>query len=151
MGTPGAGELAQMTDLDISCHGSATCLDVTLDCMGPDCTRIEPIHSCTTWLLFARRCVQVGTPRLFFPRVAPRRSGPRRRSSRCGAVGSEPRTLPLRSSLGRVRGSRLLFLSRHRAGPDLARALRFERRAGPDLALLDARALSSRARLAQAR
>src|SRR5690606_2211319 len=45
--TPGPSELAKIAKVDISCHGSSACLDVTLDCTGPGCTKIDPIESCT--------------------------------------------------------------------------------------------------------
>ncbi len=47
MATPGPDELVKMTNVEISCHGTAACLDVNLDCKGSSCTTIEPITSCT--------------------------------------------------------------------------------------------------------
>jgi hypothetical protein len=48
MGTPDLGELVGMAQVDVSCHGSSACLDVTADCTtGAGCITITPITSCT--------------------------------------------------------------------------------------------------------
>lgn len=47
IGTPGANELAKIVDVEVSCHAEAACLDVNIDCTGPDCTTIEPMAKCT--------------------------------------------------------------------------------------------------------
>ncbi len=46
--TPDKGELVKMTTLDVSCHGTSSCLDITLDCSdGASCTTFAPMTSCT--------------------------------------------------------------------------------------------------------
>jgi hypothetical protein len=48
LAVPGTNELTKMVDLDISCHGTAACLDVNVDCTGgTSCTKITPIRQCT--------------------------------------------------------------------------------------------------------
>lgn len=46
MGTADPGELVKLVDVDLSGNAAPPCLDVTLDCQGPDCTTIEPVTSC---------------------------------------------------------------------------------------------------------
>ena len=39
---PDAGELAgRIASLDVSCHAETECLDLVIDCAGPDCVRFE--------------------------------------------------------------------------------------------------------------
>ena len=47
IGTPTMGELAGMTDVDVSCNAASACLDITTTCSaGASCLTFEPIKSC---------------------------------------------------------------------------------------------------------
>lgn len=44
--TPDADELVKMVTVDVSCNAASPCVDMTLDCTGADCLKIEPMTSC---------------------------------------------------------------------------------------------------------
>lgn len=46
IGTPSKGEYVKMMDVDVSCKGSAACVDVKLDCTGASCLTFQPMKSC---------------------------------------------------------------------------------------------------------
>ncbi len=44
--TPDTDELVKMVTVDVSCNAASPCLDMTLDCTGAECLKIEPMASC---------------------------------------------------------------------------------------------------------